>query len=145
MSAVSQFTVGRDGTLVLMLPSGQLSLNYTSFEVQQQTHAVMSRPVNSPTIPAELPDHWTAKFGIDRNSSALEDTIAATEATYWAGGNAGLNGITIYQYVNETDGSTSAYMLTGCTLKLSDAGSYKQDAIVAQTLDVVASQRVKIQ
>lgn len=144
MSAVSQFNVGRDGSLRVQLASGQITLNYTSFEAQQQTHTVYSRPVNAPTVAAELPDHWTAKFQIDRNSSALEDAIAAIEAAYWANGATGINAATVYQYINELDGSVSTYMLTNCTLKLSDAGTYKQDAAVTQSLDVIASQRVKV-
>ena len=144
MSAVPQFNVGRDGTLRLQLASGILNLNYTSFEAQQQTKPVYSRPVNSPTIPVELPDHWTCKFTIDRNSSGVEDAIAAIEAAYWANDASGINAGTVYQYINETNGSVSTYQLNGCTLKLTDAGTYKQDDIVTQTLDIMASTRVKV-
>ncbi len=144
MSAVSQFNVGRDGTLRLQLSTGIVVLNYTSFEAQQQTKPVYSRPVNSPTIPAELPDHWTCKFTIDRNSSAIEDAIAQIEATYWAGGSAGINAGSVYQYINEIDGSVSTYQMNLCTIKLTDAGTYKQDDIVTQTLDIIASTRVKV-
>ena len=137
-------SVGRDGSLQVQLPSGPITLNYTSFEAQQQTHQDFSRPVNGNTIPIQLPDHWSAKFTIDRNGPALEDAIAAIEATYWAGGNAQLTGITIYQFINEPGGGTSTFQLDGCTIKLTNAGTYKQDGIVTQELDVLASTRKKV-
>ncbi|HQT38367.1 MAG TPA: hypothetical protein PK231_03005 [Acidocella sp.] len=144
MSITSTFTVGRDGSLVVILPTGRIDLNYTDFQAQQETKLVTSMPVQSDVVSVELPQMWKASFAIDRNSSALEDFIAATEDTFFSGGNAQLNGTTVYQYINEINGSISTYEYTNCTLKLDDAGSYKQDDKVTQKLSMTASRRKKV-
>lgn len=144
MSITSTFTVGRDGSLVVILPTGRIDLNYTDFQAQQDTKMVSSLPVQSDAVAVELPQMWKASFTIDRNSPDLEDYIAAMEATFFAGGNAQLNGTTVYQYINEIDGSTTTYEYTKCTLKLDDAGSYKQDDKVSQKLSLTASRRKKV-
>lgn len=144
MSITSNFTVGRDGSLVVILPTGRIDLNYTEFQVQQETKMVTSMPVQGDVISVELPQTWKATFTIDRNSSAIEDFIAATETTFFAGGNAQLNGTTIYQYINEVNGSVTTYEFTKCTLKLDDAGTYKHDDRVTQKLSITASRRNKV-
>ena len=144
MSILNTFNVGRDGSLVVIFPTGRIDLNYTDFQANQETKQIVSQPVQSITTAVELPTMWKFSFTIDRNSSALEDFIAATEATYWAGGNAQLNGTTIYQYVNEIDGSVSTYEYTNCTVKLDDAGAYQQDNKVVQKLTGIAGTRRRV-
>ena len=144
MSINSTYTVGRDGSLVVILPTGRIDLNYTDFQAQQETKQIVSQPVQSLTSIVEIPTMWKFSFTIDRNSPDLEKFIASQEATYWAGGNAQLNGSTIYQYINEIDGSVTTFQYKNCTLKLDDAGSYKQDDKITQKLSGMAATRVSV-
>ncbi len=141
MSITNTFNVGRDGSLVVILPTGRIDLNYTDFQANQETKQIVSQPVQSITTAVELPTMWKFSFTIDRNSPDLDNYIAAMEATYWSGGNAQLNGTTIYQYVNEINGSVSTYEYTNCTLKFDDAGSFQQDNKVVQKLTGIAGTR----
>ena len=55
----------------------------------------------------ELPKGWEGSFELERGSSAVDDFIAAAEQQYFNG--TSLAAGTMYQYVTETDGSTSTY------------------------------------
>lgn len=137
-----RFNIGRNGQAVLVGPYGKLELNYTEFRSAQKTHEVTSRPVNGRTQVADLPDMWTFEFDIDRDSSQLDDTVAQIEAAYFAGGTLPLS--TLYDYVNELNGSESTYQFDGVTFTLNNAGTYKQDDAVKQTISGKASTRRKI-
>jgi len=91
---------------------------------------------------AELPKGWSGVFTLDRGSSAADDFIAAIEAAYLAGTAIGAG--TLYQYVNEPDGSTSTYQFSGVVFKLTSAGAYRGDAPVAQKLSFYASSRASL-
>lgn len=137
-----RFNIGRNGQAILIGPYGKIELNYTEFRSAQKTHEVTSRPVNGNTQMADLPDMWTFEFDIDRNSSQLDDTVAAVEADFLAGGTLQLS--TLYDYVNELNGSESTYQFDGVTFTLSNAGTWKQDDVVKQTISGKASTRRKI-
>jgi hypothetical protein len=51
---------------------------------------------------------------------------------------------TLYQYVTETDGSTSTYQYDSVVFKLTNAGHRKGDASVKQKLEFFASRRKRI-
>ena len=57
----------------------------------------------------------------ERGNSVVEDFIAVTEQAYLNGRSSG--SITMYQYINETDGSVSTYQYAGVTFKLSECWS----------------------
>jgi hypothetical protein len=90
----------------------------------------------------ELPKGWTGSFALDRGSSAVDDFIAQIEQAYLAGQPIGAG--TLYQYVNEPDGSTSTYQFNGVVFKLTSAGVYRGDAAVTQRLDFYASGRIRV-
>lgn len=79
---------------------------------------------------------------MDRGSSAVDDFIAQIEQAYLAGQS--ISAGTLYQYVNEPDGSISTYQFNGVVFKLTSAGVYKGDAAVTQKLDFYASARVRV-
>ena len=112
------------------------------FQAEQQVKLQRSDPLNSVPVEFNTPAGWRGQFHMDRGSSALDDLIVAIEAAFW---NAGVIGSgTIYQYVNEADGSTSTYEFTGVALTLSNSGIYKAEVIVTQTINFFASQRNRI-
>lgn len=137
------FTVGSDCQVVVMGPFGRVDLAHvTGFEAQQMTLALRVDRMDGVQLGAELPKGWTGSFMLDRGSSAVDDFIAKIEQAYLAGQPIGAG--TLYQYVNEPDGSTSTYQFNGVVFKLSSAGVYRGDSAVTQKLDFYASGRVRV-
>jgi hypothetical protein len=91
---------------------------------------------------AELPKGWSGNFSLDRGSSDVDNFIAAIEQAYLAGQT--INAGTLYQYINEPDGSTSTYQFNGVVFKLTSSGTYKGDSTVTQKLEFYASGRVSV-
>jgi len=137
------FSIGSDCQLVVMGPFGRVDLAHvTGFEANQVTMAVRVDRLDGVQLGAELPKGWSGNFTLDRGSSAADDFIAAIEQAYLAGQS--IPAGTLYQYVNEPDGSTSTYQFSGVVFKLTSAGVYKGDAPVAQRLSFYASSRVSV-
>jgi len=137
------FSIGSDCTLVVMGPFGRVDLAHvTGFEANQVTAAIRVDRLDGVQLGAELPKGWSGNFTLDRGSSAADDFIAAIEQAYLAGKS--IPAGTLYQYVNEPDGSTSTYQFTGVVFKLASAGAYRGDAPVAQRLTFYASSRVSV-
>jgi predicted transcriptional regulator len=137
------FTVGSDCQIVVMGPFGRVDLAHvTGFEAHQVTMAVRVDRLDGVQLGAELPKGWTGSFMLDRGSSAVDDFIAQIEQAYLAGQT--INSGTLYQYVNESDGSTSTYQFNGAVFKLTSAGAYRGDTAVTQKLDFFASGRTRV-
>lgn len=137
------FTVGSDCQLVVMGPFGRVDMEHvTGFEARQLTLALRVDRLDGVQLGAELPKGWTGSFMLDRGSSAVDDFITQIEQAYLAGQS--ISAGTLYQYVNEPDGSTSTYQFNGVVFKLTSAGAYKGDAAVTQRLDFYASGRVRV-
>jgi hypothetical protein len=137
------FSVGNDCQLVVMGPFGRVDLAFvTGFEAQQVTQSVRVDRLDGVQLGAELPRGWNGTFSLDRGSPAADDFIAAIEQAYFAGQSIAAG--TLYQYVNEPDGSTSTYQFSGVVFKLASAGIYRGDAPVAQKLEFFASSRVSV-
>jgi hypothetical protein len=137
------FSIGSDCQLVVMGPFGRVDLAHvTGFEANQVTMAIRVDRLDGVQLGAELPKGWSGTFTLDRGSAAADDFIAAIEQAYLAGQS--IPAGTLYQYVNEPDGSTSTYQFTGVVFKLASAGAYRGDAPVAQRLSFYASSRVSV-
>lgn len=139
------FNVGRDCQVVLIAPgTGQrVDLEIVSgFTARQDTTKVRIGPLNGPPIGADLPNGWQGTFDIERGNSNADDLIYQIESGYW---NAGLIGVgTLYQYVQEVNGSTSTYEFSNVALSLDDAGAYHGDASVKQRISFFASVRNRV-
>ena len=137
------FSVGSDCQIVVMGPFGRVDLAHvTGFEARQITAMVRVDRLDGVQLGAELPKGWSGSFSLDRGSSAADDFIAQLEQAYFSGQS--INAGTLYQYVNEPDGSTSTYQFNGAVFKLTSAGIYKGDAAVTQRLDFYASGRTRV-
>ena len=137
------FNVGSDCQVVVVGPFGRIDLAHvTGFEAQQVTQPIRVDRLDGLNLGAEIPKGWNGSFSMDRGSSAADDLIAQIEANYYNG--QAISGGTLYQYINETDGSTSTYQFNNVVFKLASAGVYKGDAAVTQKLDFYASARVKV-
>ena len=139
----TSFSVGRDCQLVVMGPYGRLDLTHvTSFESRQMTAPVRVDCIDGTQMAAELPKGWEGHFELERGSPSVDDFIAQAEAAFFTGAAVPVG--TLYQYVSETDGSTSTYQYTGVVFKLAQAGTWKGDASVKQRLEFFAGRRTSL-
>ena len=140
---INSFSNGRDCQLVVMGPQGRVDLTYvTGFESRQLTQSVRLDRLDGVPMGAELPKGWEGSFDLERGTSEADDFISAMETAFFA------NGVipagTLYQYVAETDGSTSTYQYSGVVFKLANAGAWRGDASVKQRLEFFATQRQRL-
>ena len=139
----SMFSVGRDCQVVALGAYGRVDLTHvTGFEARQRTASVRVDRIDGVQMGAELPKGWDGMFELERGSPAADDFAARLEADYHAG-NAVAPG-TLYQYVAESDGSTSTYQFDNVVFRLASAGVWRGDASVKQRLEFVASARRKV-
>lgn len=137
------FSIGRDTQLVVMGPLGRVDLTHiTGFESRQLTQSVRVSRLDGTNLGTELPKGWEGSFDVERGSSVVDDFIAAVEQQYYNGTDPTAG--TLYQYVSETDGSTSTYQYDGVVFRLANAGTWKGDASVKQKLEFFAMRRQRI-
>ena len=141
--AISVFSVGRDTQLVVIAPSGTMTLTHvTAFDSRQVTQSIRVNRLDGNQLGMELPKGWEGSFELERGDSVVEDFIAAAEQNFF---NGSINAISsMYQYVSEVDGSTSTYQYDSVVFRLSNAGLWKGDAAVRQKLEFFASRRRRI-
>ena len=95
----------RDCQLVVMGPFGRVDLAHViGFERRRAT---------------QPPNGWEGTFELERGGNATDDFIARIEKAYSDGG--AVPAGTLYQYVSETDGSTSTYQYDGAVFRLGPA------------------------
>jgi hypothetical protein len=141
--SLTMFSVGRDTQLVVIGPTGRIDLTHvTSFESRQITQSVRVDRLDGTHMGTELPKGWEGSFELDRGSATVDDLIAATEQQYFNGNS--ITSGTMYQYVTETDGSTSTYQYDNVAFRLSNAGVWKGDSSVKQKLEFFAVRRRRI-
>jgi hypothetical protein len=138
--ALTTFNTGKDCQVVVLGPFGRVDLEHvTGFESRQITASVRVDRMDGTMVGAELPKGWDGSFDIERGSSSADDLVAQIEQSYLAGTTPAPG--TLYQYVDEIDGSISTYQFSGVALKLTSAGVYKGDASVKQKLEFFATSR----
>ena len=126
-----------------MGPAGRVDLAHvTSFESRQNTQSVRVNRIDGTQLGAEIPRGWEGSFEIERGNSNLDDFIASTEQQYFdrTGPSVG----TMYQYVTETNGSTSTYQYDGVVFRLANAGVWKGDVSVKQKLEFFSVRRWRV-
>lgn len=137
------FDTGRQCSLVLKVGGVTVPLpNVTGFDCKQQTAAVKVDRLDGVQMNAELPKGWTGSFDLERGSSAVDDVIAQIEDGWMASGS--IQPGTIYQYVDEANGSQSTYQFDNVAVKLSEAGNWRSDQTVKQRIDFTANRRRRV-
>ena len=140
-TAQGGLSLGRDCTLVLIGGAlGRIDMpNVTDFNSMQETAPVTSDRLDGVQIYGDIPKGWHGSFGADRGNAALDDFFSALEAA-WYGTGVLITG-TLYQYLNEPDGSKRTYQFDSCSLKYDDAGNWRGDSKVPQKLSFRANRR----
>lgn len=137
------FNVGRDCRVTLLWNGQRIDMpKVTGFQAQQNTHQLNSMPLNSVPTFVDIENGWRGSFSADRNTDGFDSLIAAKEAAFWDSGTIGQG--TIYQFVRETDGSTTTWEYTGVSIRLPEAGNWQTENKVSQRLEFTASMRRKI-
>jgi hypothetical protein len=138
------FNTGRDYSLQMTLPNGKVStINLIEASFDPVTKTEMIVPINGVPTHLIFPQGWKGTLQFDRNNSQLDDFYAAFEAAFYANGST-IPGGTIVESITEVDGSVSTYHYTGVQIVPNKMGTWKGDDKVSQSVDVVASQRVKV-
>ena len=137
------FSVGRDCSVVLMGPFGRVDIpNVMGFDCKQETAAIKVDRLDGVQMNAELPKGWTGSFDVERGGSSVDDLFSNIEAAWYLSGS--IINSTIYQYIQEPNGSTSTYQFDNCSLKLDDSGAGKGDASVKQKISFMANRRRRV-
>jgi hypothetical protein len=137
------FTVGRDITTTIAISSGTLQpAGITSFTKKQDVTQKKVKLINGITKNLTFPDGWSGQFVMSRMDSSIDDYIAASEASYFAGADS--DSITITETIVEASGAVSQYQYTGVTVNLENGGNAAGDTEIEQTLSWVAERRIKL-
>jgi hypothetical protein len=140
---VNNFTVGRDVSLVINTPNGQLTIpGITDFTADPMTTELKSKPLSGIPQFGYVPDGWKISLKLDRMNRTIDNFWAAFEAAYYAGSNQVAG--TINETISELDGSVSQWRYTGVVLKLEKAGDFSGDKKVEQSLTGLASQKIQV-
>lgn len=144
--AEGDFNYGRHCRVVIqhpLAPNGRLDLSIvTDFDAKASYQDLQSRGLDGVSRSAFLPDSWEISLGLDRATSAADDFAAALESAYYDSGS--LPNGTVYQYVDELNGSESTYQYENVALRLEDAGTWKGDSTVQQRLMGRCSRRRRV-
>src|SRR5581483_12350595 len=133
------FNTGRDTTIVLIGPFGQVNLsNIVGFDAKQDTVDLKSNRLDGVKMNAYLPDGWSGTITVDRGDNSLDVLLAGIEQNWFAGT---YTYCTMFQYVTEVGGVQTVMAYDNVAVKLGDAGNFQPDAIVKQTLNWTANRR----
>src|ERR1700682_1229246 len=140
---VHQSSGGRDITLSVVTASGPLNFNLiTSFKSKPDTTDAKVKGLDGITRHVRFMDGWSGSFMIERQDSTVDDYFAQIEANYYAG--LSEQGATITETITEPSGQMTQYRYIRVLLRLDDAGEWRGDATVKQSLSFVSSNRLKI-
>lgn len=144
MANPTLFSVGRDIQAVIQHPlapnGGRLDLQHvTGFRAQPKHTQVSVKRLDGNRLTDALPDGWDGSFDIDRGNQNADAFCTALEENYFAGGPR-VRG-TITTYITETDGSVTTHLYQDCAMWLTNAGEWKDDAVVKMNLSFSAPRR----
>ena len=144
MPTANGFNTGKDVTLVISTPTGVLQIDgLTGFKAAQLTQPLDSKLITGVNLYDEIPLGWSGTFNLERLDSTVDDYFAADESGYFTGVKPN-SIVTITQTIQENSGNTQ-YRFTGVALKFEDAGEWRGDQKVMQTISFRASRRLKVQ
>lgn len=134
------FSTGRDCRFVLIGPFGTVDIpNVTDFDAKPIYKDIDIDRLDGVQMFASLPKGWNVSLSAERGSQGLDLMCAAIE-TAWRTNGTYIVG-TGYQYIAESDGSTSVWQFSSCAIKLDNPGAWKGDMSVKQSISIKADLR----
>lgn len=138
-------SVGRDITLRFNFLSGPLEFptsSIESFEAKPMAPLKNYVALDGLLQPVLFHEGWDISISIARKSNLLDQFWALQEAEYYAG--TPQPGGTITETIQEANGSISQYLYTNFVIKLDNAGMWKGNEFVIQTLIGQASRKEQL-
>lgn len=133
------FSTGRDMTLVLAGPQGNIQLdNIKEFTEVQTVDEIQVKRMDGVVLLAALPQTWGGTIQLERAGPSLDETIGALESNWFTSGVASV--FQLYRYTIEPDNSTTTIAYDNVTLK-ADMGTWRSDASVPMKLEWKANRR----
>jgi hypothetical protein len=142
---INNLNVGRDCTIDLYDPMAGGPVSFaiiTGFHPKQLTTKLQSKGMDGTNRFGTEPDGWSFTVALDRSGPALDNFIDLRERAYHAG--IPMQAITVTQTIQEPDGGYTTWRYWGVDVDLSDAGNYKNGALITQQLEGRASGRIKV-
>ena len=140
---VNSYSVGRDLTFTLSMPTGVLTLSgVTDYSAKKNSSKLTRKGLGGKTNHAVIPDGWELTIKLDRKDATLDKYFAARDADYYAGVN--VQSGTIYETITESDGSVSQFRYTEVVLQYDGGGDWKGDAYIPITLMAYATERLQV-
>ena len=137
------YSVGRDISLNVMTPSGQLVINrITGFDCKQETSKTKVKRLDGINDSLRFFEGWSGSFSVERADSIVEDYFVQLEENYYAGINE--QPATILETITNPDGSTSQYRYERVILSLDDAGNWQGDATVKIKVSFEAARKRQV-
>lgn len=137
------YSVGRDISLNVMTPSGQLVINrITGFDCKQETSKTKVKRLDGINDSLRFFEGWSGSFSVERADSIVEDYFVQLEENYYAGLNE--QPATILETITNPDGSTSQYRYERVILSLDDAGNWQGDATVKIKVSFEAARKRQV-
>lgn len=140
---VNGHSVGRDISFVVSTSSGILTLNgRTDYSIKPMFTDLKHKGLGGTPEFGEIPDGWQISMRLDRRDAEVDNYFARLEADYFAGVNNPAG--TIYETIQEKDGSVTQFRYTGVVLKYEGAGDWKGDTLIPISITAMASRRIKV-
>jgi len=134
VTQVNDFSTGNDLRLVLIFGLlGRIDLQHkVGFRATPVVKQLRINKLSAPPIGRDVPGGWNIAISLERGNSVADNLMATLEQMYWSGQR--LPTGQVYQYIREPDGSRSTFFFNPVTLHLSDAGNWRQEVTVQQTI-----------
>ncbi len=138
------FSIGRDVSLKINDPNqGLLKFSIkTGWSADPIFTELTSKGLDGTNRFADVPEGWTVKFDLDRGDARVDSYFAAQEASYFGG--AVVPWVTIDEIITNPDLSKSLFRFTRIAMRLTNAGSWKSDAKVEQSISGRAQRRIQV-
>lgn len=136
------YNTGRDLILVITTPKGNLDVPILEMGAKQEQKKTEVDPINRPPVTVPHIKGHSGSIKVQRNGAQLDSYFAQIEEDYFAGRN--ILPSVIKEIIREPDGSTSEWQYDNVFLELADAGKYKAEQTVEQTINFTASRKRQI-
>lgn len=140
--AQAPYSIGRNCRVTFLWAGSRIDLrDVTGFMARQMTQTLRAAPLNKLPVQLRIPDGWEGRFQIARANANLDELVAQIESGFWSAGI--VNQGTIYQYIDEPDGSTTTWEYSQVAFGL-NTDEWRQENLISQTAEFYASQRTQI-
>lgn len=138
--SINGFSVGRDLTLTIIQNGTPVRFpGITGFRSRQDTTEQKIVLFDGVVEHLRFFVGWSGSFNLERRSGALDRFFNQLEANYYLG----ISELPVFidGVIKEADGSITSHQYEKVLLKLDDAGEWRGDSNVKQSLSFIASRR----